>query len=130
MDYWITRSRNDYNPHIYEWPKAPYFARFEMIYDEIWDGLIISVDLSCADVPREVGGEFELLGRRFVIIDIDHMRYMAKCAVANTEGYRLLLHQIIFDAELRLTMFDIFRGMPRYMQAECWDEYMNQRNTA
>lgn len=126
MRYFITRGESDRMPHIYEM-KSPvgYYFRHDTEYDSTWDGLVIEVDgMVIPNKPLEIGGEFNLLARRWVILSIDHMTYSVTCAIANTEGYRLLLHQIIFKSELRLMMTLMWRSMPKYMAQECYNELM------
>ena len=128
MKYYITRSRYDHQPHIYE-SNIFHHKQDDPVYDWEWDGLVIRIDALNLDIQsHEIGAEFDLLGRRWLIIDFSPASLILTCAIATTEGYRLLLHQLIFQTELGLMMRLMWCSMPKYMREECWNDYMLQRN--
>lgn len=126
MSYIIQLSRHDHKPHIYAAENSLFrqvYDQYHMIYDEIWNGLVLKADLRAIQpFTHNIGDEFEAVGRKFVIIDYNPMIQIMTCATADAEGYRLLLHQLIFETELTLMMRGIWRSMPKYMAQECWDD--------
>ncbi len=102
------------------------------IRDLNWEGLLISVDptylqkeLHCYFDDKKVGDEIVLVGRKFIILEINAWTMQWICTPATVEGYRLLLHQLVFKAELYKLNMDAFLGMSSQMRRECSEDLMN-----